>query len=468
MDRCLNAEWCTDLELDKPTLKSMETNGDEKLRTLTVQSVSGGIKTVVQAQTRKDSEGVTIALDNHQEPFQGASISTSSTLAVAAANTPSPQAPLKLSIPEIRGPIDEVAGNEANQHRFRDKRVNSVGGLSPTTQAKIALKAEEDSGKEVVGPRCDISNSSTLSVRRDLGQRASSARSAMPLHHSHDSYDCRDSHDPRDESDDEESSRWSNGSGSNSWQLGMAGESSARPLRQGEGDKSHMGSPLSREVIEPSLGLTTSPLQASFSYWSKPEVRVEQILTDEGITPARQRDRDTGSGSEGVGGEFTTSRRRKPPAPPSSSDGDQINRKLRRPYLTSTSETNLPSSLHLNGAVHNVAAELVSLPDSPNSESIISSREASPTFDQNSVSKRRRPPPPPINRATKGIKAASQQIQLATKDAATRSLQQEQQERTDEQVPVPEDANADGSIDDGSHLERAMQYLYVSDAGYGW
>jgi len=482
------------LDATDPKKTSTLDTEEEQTHTLEVQTIGGGPKTIVQAQTVIDGEGIPIPIGNHHEPYQGAPSSTSSTFAVAAAFLPdhhiiSPEqsslAGTMTSIPQDDGLLYPKA---------RDSRINSVSSIvTPQIHSdESGLRETDTSGNGESNSsatngdstsRREGSASSTLTVRRDLGQRASSARSApiSPPLSIRSAINLQRASSQDVDTDEESSSKWSEGSISNSWQLGMAGDH--RPSRPTMSTSQHKqqsqelpryGSPLSQDSTEHYFTLSASPIDQTHSEARRnievlPTSQVEQVLEDEGIIPAR-----TGTGSSSSShGSTGQGRRRRPPAPPMS-DGGLASRKERRAMLSSTSETHLPSSSSStmtsskkDSLPRNVALDMVSLPNSPRAESLASSREPSPTLDNLPSSRRRRPPPPPVNRATKGSRTPSQQVQILQGDSENRLAERRRSLDQEHQTQV-HDAHGNRVAGEDNQLNRAMNYLYISESGYGW
>jgi hypothetical protein len=197
-----------------------------------------------------------------------------------------------------------------------------------------------------------------------------------------------------------------------------------------------------------------------------PVLQIETIIDEEEAM-------EVGSSMSSSTGSLNQGQRRRPPAPPSS-DGGTLNRRERKAFLSSTSETNLPATLAKTIAMENssLIQDAKSMPNSPRSQSAMSNREGedSPNMDSCPYippSRRRRPPPPPINRATKGFRTQSQQVlptQASLSTAPSRLLEEEGFKR-------PQHSGHSQSYytdDETRHVEQGMDYLYVSEDGYGW
>lgn len=416
----------------------------------------------MQAQTVTDAEGVEIPLQGSHEPYQGAPSSTASTLAVAAASLPSGPA----------APIDKPTTmplEESMQPRVRDRRVNSVSSPSPVHMvAELPdCRIERNTDWNDFPSRREASGSSTLTVRRDLGQRASSARSAPlspPSEHQVSSHIPQSGHDV--DTDEEGGLKWSDGSGSSSWHLGMASEHQPRGPPRSTYDSLRYGSPLSQDSTEHMNNLTISPTNHPTTDMVPPIVHIEEADSQDGVLRSFAMHGGEGGSSTGSKGH---GRRRRPPAPPASDQGGLTGRKKRMALLSSTSETCLPlSSSTLMGTStkkeslgKSLALDLNSLPNSPRAESLASSREPSPTQDNLPVSRRRRPPPPPVNRATKGARSTHHHTYPPPSSVADTNLVNSAD---------PSDAqNGQAALEgDDAQMDRKMKYLFVSERGYGW
>jgi hypothetical protein len=467
VDRCLKAQWCVDLDVDQngASVHPKQSNGKERKHTLEIQTIAGGPKTIVQTQTITNAEGVHIPVTSKNERYQGVPSTTRSTMEVAAAtHLPSETNGFEDSAAMLTSsPIEQEHHLKRRQSRTRG---SSVGAVSPRPSDQALSNGngiKGETGKE--NGEMSKRDASTLSVRRDLGQRSVSAMAA-PFSSPHEILHRRSQ---EVDTDEENISRWSEGSGSNSWHMVMAGEDSpnASSLSQSNRDCTvRHGSPLIMDSTEHYSPLVGAGEVDETKAKNLPVLQIETIINEEdatsvGGTPSMS----SSTGSLGQG------RRRRPPAPPSS-DGGHANRRDRRLQYassTSTSETNLHASLanSLTGESQ-PAKNNTSLPNSPQAESINSSRADSPILDPSCPyipaseyipQSRRKPPPPPVNRATKG-KLSSIPRQARTHSTSS-SIRHEgdngQQSYYNQDTPA-----------DARQVERALDYLYVSEDGYGW
>ncbi|UZJ54802.1 hypothetical protein CBS101457_004122 [Exobasidium rhododendri] len=482
VDRCLNAQWCVDLE----DVDARETAGNKvacsierENHTFTVQTIAGGPKSYVQAPIVYDGEGISIPMGAHREPYQGAPSSASSTFAIAATYLPD-----RITAQDSQDPEPTLTALPQSDNllypRLRDRRVNSFSSDLELQTYRESFNEEEsksESGESSVKSssvldltlRREASASSPLTTRRDLGQRSSSARSA-PMS-ANPSSTLHRTLSQQENNEQEYALNWSEGSGSSTWHLGMAGiaQSASSPTTASHPphDFVRYGSPLSHESMSQQQStLSTPPIHPKQQPDTKrneifeaPTLQVQQILEDEGIVSVKA---ESSSGHSST----SASRRRRPPAPPRSDNGDATSRLERRAMLSSTSESNLHSSSSSSSltnkkdylSIHGGSRDMVSLPSSPRAES----REGSPILDNAlTSSKRRRPPPPPVNRSTKGsIRTVSTQSSADQYGDNRRSAEEERPQQRYQQNNT-EDANPD-------HLTKSMDYLYVSEGGYGW
>lgn len=475
MDRCLNGQWCVDLDAMQNTSDatgSKRGQDDDQKHTLAVQSISGGPSTLVQTKMTIDSEGVTIPMTSMEEPFQGAPSSTISRLAVAVATITSTDVDQANLSTKVTDTLQSNGITSRPSLRVR-ARGSSVGAKSPRRSecelpsleggaATGDLHQNNQTGNGDLSTRreASASSASTLSVRRDLGQRAASARTAPvspPLSTRNSSKEVyRLSQDV--DTDDETTSRWSDGSGSNSWQLGMAGDerpsSSIRSASLREALVRH-GSPLSTDSTEHFYNLASVQWPEEKVNKALPIVQIEDIIDNKSSS---RRPSFNGTSTGGI----HQGTRRRPPAPPKA-DGGLASRKEKKFHLTSsTSESHLPLSIAIatkGDNFHNkITKDLSSMPSSPLLEVSPSSREPSPTMESQASFRRRRPPPPPVNRSTKVSRTPNHSSQLT--DAAPRRTSRES---NNNQSIYTNDESANTR-----HVERAMDHLYVADTGYGW
>lgn len=219
VDRCLNAQWCLDLDrkpgdvlpngAEKDLLRGREqpAEQDTQRHRFMVQTIGGGPQTIVSAEMQQDSQGISIPIGPDHQAYQATPASTASTLAVAAAQIPiriqttGEAANGSCSISTSSGRLTVTPGRKrvyslgaASLRDAASDEVNAVADASiPAAASATAITADAESaaidqpgGKERMDDgrdeqertRTELLASRTPSVRRDRGQRTVSAREA--------------------------------------------------------------------------------------------------------------------------------------------------------------------------------------------------------------------------------------------------------------------------------------------------